>query len=152
MLIRAAHFPCFCVALLFCSVPSTPAQTVTPSPVPPAINPDENPEGLINLDVTVTGRSLQPVLGIAPRAFALLEDGRPQPLVSVAASRPDQPFTVVVLLDTLEMEKPAAAVRSNGGTLMSRSAFTLLEIRNSGSSLSRPAMGMGWHPPLPGVS
>lgn len=61
--------------------------------------------------------------GIGRRLIAV---PRPQPLVSVAASRPDQPFTVIVLLDTLEMEKPAAVVardsverflRSNGGHL-----------------------------------
>src|SRR5581483_3175772 len=108
-------------ALLLCLLAPAAAQVTVPT-----INPERNPEGLIHLDVTVTGESGQPVLGLPPGTFTLFDNGHPEPLVSVTASRADEPFTVIVLFDTMGMEKPAVAVardsverflRSNAGHL-----------------------------------
>ncbi len=65
------------------------------------------PEGLIHLDVVVTDGAGETVTGLEPRDFTLLDDGHPEPIVSVdafggiARAAPEPPL-VILLIDTLD--------------------------------------------------
>ncbi len=112
----AAARSCVCLALLLCFTALAPAQA-------PA-NPQQL-EGLIHLDATVTTPSGQPVIGLHRSDFTLLDNGQPQTIVSFV-SHLQEPVTVIILLDALNMEGGAATVerraveqflRRNGGHL-----------------------------------
>jgi VWFA-related protein len=87
--------------LLSSCIQSTNAQTL------PAHSPDKE-EGLINLDVLVTDSSGKPVAGLHSSDFALLENGRPNRIVSFRAfdgtsAQPESPVEVIVVIDMLQL-------------------------------------------------
>jgi VWFA-related protein len=65
-------------------------------------------EGLINLDVLVTDSSGKPVPGLHSNDFALLENGRPNRIVSFHAfdgvsAQPESPVEVILVVDMLQL-------------------------------------------------
>src|SRR5271170_1152427 len=118
-------FPALVLCFLsFSWVLRTNAQT------PPAHSPNKE-EGLINLDVLVTDSSGKPVPGLHSNDFALLENGKPNRIVSFHAfdgtsAQPESPVEVIVVIDMLQlpislimMEQSSveAFVRKNDGHL-----------------------------------
>ena len=87
------------------------------------------PQGLLHLDVAVTtAGSGQPVLGLQPSDFTLLDNGKPAKIVSFhaysIAAPPERPVAITLVVDTLEVPKVTemleraqaeAFLRQNGG-------------------------------------
>src|SRR5277367_3793919 len=94
------------LALVLCFLSSgwafrTNAQT------PPAHSPSKE-EVLINLDVLVTDSSGKPVPGLHSNDFSLLENGKPNRIVSFHAfdgvsARPESPVEVILVIDMLRL-------------------------------------------------
>jgi VWFA-related protein len=79
----------------------------TNAQTPPAHSSDKE-EGLINLDVLVTDSSGKPVPGLHSNDFALLENGRPNRIVSFHAfdgvsARPESPVEVILVVDMFQL-------------------------------------------------
>jgi VWFA-related protein len=86
--------------------------------------------GLIHLDVAVTDQSGNPVPGLSLNDFTLLDNGRPQKVLSFHAfdesARSDPPLKIILVIDTLDLpgrfpsdERLAveAFLQKNGGQL-----------------------------------
>jgi len=88
-------------------------------------------KGLIHLDVSVTNGDGQPVSGLSRKDFELLDEGRPQNILSFHAfsgqsARPDPPTQLILFVDTFKMSSVQASrlqlgieqfLRQNGGHL-----------------------------------
>ncbi|MGA8730890.1 MAG: hypothetical protein WB608_19195, partial [Terracidiphilus sp.] len=75
-----------------------------------AVSPAERDraEGLINLDVVVTDATGNPVSGLGAADFSLLENGRPQNILSFQAfdgrgAGSEPPVKIILLIDTIEL-------------------------------------------------
>lgn len=127
------------LSLLFSIQQSVGQAKHFPSPSPPQAQPTTLPsipmldegKGLIHLDVSVTNRSGDPVSGLNREDFALLDEDRPQNILSFHAfdgqdAPPDPPIGIVLFLDTAEMQPSDISrvqlameqfLRQNGGHL-----------------------------------
>ncbi len=70
--------------------------------------PTNATEGLIKLDIVVTGKGGKPVGGLEPKDFTLLDNGQPEKIVSLQAfdgvdAKPDPPVEVILVVDTLNL-------------------------------------------------
>jgi VWFA-related protein len=70
-------------------------------------------EGLIKLDVVVTGKEGKPAAGLEPQDFTLLDKEQPQKILSFQAidgrtTNPDPPVEVILVIDTMNL--PASQV------------------------------------------
>jgi VWFA-related protein len=104
-----------------------PSQATGQPPIPML---DEG-EGLIHLDVSVMNKEGEPVSGLNREDFELLDEGRPQKILSFHAysgrlAQPDPPTQVILLVDTFKMSNVQASqvqvgieqfLRQNGGHL-----------------------------------
>ena len=102
--------------------------------------PRDGPEGLIKLDVLVTGADGKPVAGLSRADFALLEQGRSQKILSFdtsdsQVSSPDPPVKIILLIDTITLpgimasEESVAVetyLRRDGGHLVRPTSVFLL--------------------------
>ena len=100
--------------------------------------------GLIELDAVVVDGSGKLVTGLESRDFTLLDDGRPNPILSFEAfkattAKPDPPVEVILLVDTLHLpfklgmhegEEVERFLRQNGGHLVR--PVTILGLSNTG--------------------
>jgi VWFA-related protein len=105
-------FPALILCFLSCSWGST-----TNAQTRPAGSSDKE-EGLIKLDVVVTDRSGKPVPGLHAQDFALLENGKPNRVVSFQASdgvstRPESPVEVIVVIDMLQVPGNLSLIELN---------------------------------------
>ena len=101
-------------ALLF-GVPALALALQGPAPaagVPPPVAASGlgtiTTEGLIKLDVVVTGKEGKPVSGLEPRDFTLLDNEHPQKILSFQAvsgktTQPDPPGEVILVIDTMNL-------------------------------------------------
>jgi VWFA-related protein len=92
------------------------------------------PEGLIKLDVLVTDAAGNPISGLSGADFGLLENGRPQNVLSFRAfdgsgGSTEPPVKIIVLIDTIAL--PESLVRQE------RLAVTSY-LRQSGGRLEHP--------------
>ena len=106
-----------------------PAQDAGRPPIPLVAR--DKAEGLIQLDVLVTDASGNPVLGLAAADLSLLENDRPQTVLSFQAfngseMESEPPVKIILLVDTIEMPANLANrernsvdsyLRKNGGHL-----------------------------------
>ena len=81
-----------------------PAQT----PAPGSSDTSDTRAGLIKLDVTVTDNSGKSISGLQPGDFTLLDNGRPNRILSFQAfdgisTKPDPPVEVIVVIDALQV-------------------------------------------------
>ncbi len=126
---------CSCVVLFFavpslaCAQPEV-SHAESPVAVVPSVERDRA-EGLIKLDVVVTDAGGNPVSGLGSADFNLLEEGRPQKILSFqefhgrgAGSEP--PVKIILLIDTIELPSNLASeertsvetyLRTDGGHL-----------------------------------
>jgi VWFA-related protein len=106
----------FCVgaALLFCVSALGFAQQKSPlagdAVLPAALSSPATitTEGLIKLDVVVTGKEGKPVAGLASKDFTLLDNEQPQKILSFQAidgktTNPDPPVEVILVIDTMNL-------------------------------------------------
>jgi len=99
-----------CMLLGFCSQ-SAPAQgnaaSVNVPDTPAKISLLDGGRGLIHLDVVVTDQSGNPVSGLRLNDFTLLDNGRPQSVLSFHAfnetARSDPPIKIILVIDTLDL-------------------------------------------------
>jgi VWFA-related protein len=82
--------------------------TVKTNAQSPPVHSSAREEGLINLDVLVTDSSGKPVPGLHSNDFALLENGRPNRIVSFHAfdgvsAQPESPVEVILVVDMLQL-------------------------------------------------
>jgi VWFA-related protein len=67
-----------------------------------------NPAPRVLLHVTVTNAQGEPVAGLNPQDFTILDNGQPQRLVSYAAyddaNKPDTPVQILLLIDNLNLD------------------------------------------------
>jgi len=106
------------IALLFSVRVGTAQQAVSSPPAPATMQNAAAPveraplalvtaaDGRIQLDVVVTDVSGNPVAGLQPRDFSLLDEGKPRKIVSFAAfdgakARPDPQVEVILMIDAL---------------------------------------------------
>ena len=85
------------------TTPQGPVLVQRPAPVPANAT-----EGRIKLDVLVTDKAGNPVEGLAPQDFTLLDNGQALPILTMhgyagAVHQPDPPVQAIVLLDTVNM-------------------------------------------------
>jgi VWFA-related protein len=129
----------FCSSASFlCAQTSTPEESTAQSAAAPATHDQHRAEsasdssgGLIRLNVMVTDQSGKPAAGLDLKDFTLLDNDRPQPVVSFQAfdgtlTKPDSPTEVVLLIDTIGIPPQQVAdedqqvwtfLRRNGGHL-----------------------------------
>ena len=73
-----------------------------------AAQPAPPPAARVVLQVSVTGAKGEPVTGLNPQDFTILDNGQPQRIVSYAAydkvNKPDSPVQVLLLLDALNLD------------------------------------------------
>jgi VWFA-related protein len=84
---------------------SAPAETRNPAI---ASVPEDGAEGLIHLDVVVTDASGKPIAGLNPANFSLLENGRPQKILSFDAfdnrgAGAEPSVKIILLIDTIAL-------------------------------------------------
>jgi len=98
------------------------------------------PEGRIHLDVVVTDAAGQPVLGLEPPDFRLLDDNQPRKILSFRSSdgiavKPNPPVEVILVIDTANLpfqlvsftrQEIAKFLRQNGGHLAQPVSIMLL--------------------------
>ena len=122
------------------SAPNDPVLTLRPPPKAPKLASPVTPEGRIHLDVVVTDAAGQPVLGLEPPDFKLLDDHQPRKILSFRSSdginvKPDPPVEVILLLDTVNLpfqqvaftrQEIAKFLRQNGGHLAQPVSLMLL--------------------------
>jgi VWFA-related protein len=113
------------------------------TPIPQAsLDQSDIGAGLIKLDVVATDSSGNPVAGLEPKDFRLLDNGQPRRILSFhafdgIAAKPDPPVEVILVLDTLQIPSDLisnernlveAFLRKDGGHLPQPvSVFTLIE-------------------------
>lgn len=113
--------PWYCAVLLLAVLPVYSAQPNRPASsgtaagnAPLSAIPLGKPEGLIHIDVAVVSRAGQAVIGLQQSDFRLLDNGRPNRIVSFAGfdllHKADPPVTAILLLDTLGMTAAQSAV------------------------------------------
>ena len=113
---------CSCVAL-FLAVPSLacaqPDVSHPPaeSPIVPSVERDRA-EGLIKLDVVVTDPAGNPVAGLERADFNLLEEGRPQNILSFQeltgrGAGAEPPVKIILLIDTIQLPPNLASEERN---------------------------------------
>ena len=96
-------------ALLICvSVPTFTQQQGRIIWQPTSFEPDAAPDtthGMIRLDVNVTDKSGNPVVGLAYQDFTLLDDSQPAKIVTLAGtdSRSDPPPEIILVIDELNL-------------------------------------------------
>ena len=106
---------CVCVGLFFCvsvlgfarqSTPSATGATSSPAAPSPATS---TTEGLIKLDVVVSGKAGKPGTGLESKDFSLFDNGAPQKIVSFHAFDgitvgAEPPVEVILVIDTLNLQ------------------------------------------------
>ena len=121
----------FCLDVLASAQQSTPASGIADNHASSLPLITNTPEGLVKLDVVVTDQSGNPVIGLRPADFTLLENGQPNKILSLRAfdnisAKPDPPVQVILLIDTLKVPFALAAhelgeaekfLRQSGGRL-----------------------------------
>ncbi|HEY6489778.1 MAG: VWA domain-containing protein [Terracidiphilus sp.] len=128
---------CICIALLLGASSREPAQQKIPPETGIATTPSvqrDRAEGLIQLDVVVSDSAGDPVSGLSGADFSLLEDGRPQNILSFQAfdgrgTLSEPPVKLILLIDTIEL--PENLARDE------RLAVTAY-LRHRGGRLDRP--------------
>ena len=114
-----------------------PVLRLRPAPKPAAA---KSREGRIELDVVVTGADGQPVAGLEPQDFKILDDGQPRKILSFRsfdgiAVKPAPPVEVFLLIDTLNLPFQQVAfvrqeierfLKENGGHLAQPISIVLL--------------------------
>ena len=127
---------CTCVALLVgvlnAPTHAQPAPMSTAAAVPFVLR--DRPEGLIHLDVIVTGSEGKPAAGLRAPDFHLLENGRDQNILSFQAftgrgAGTEPPVKIILVIDTLQVPPELARDERNAV------AFYL---RKDGGRLARP--------------
>jgi VWFA-related protein len=88
------------------SAPSAMGATASPAASSPATS---TTEGLIKLDVVVSGKAGKPVAGLESKDFTLLDNDAPQKIVSFQAIDgitvgPEPPIEVILVIDTLNLQ------------------------------------------------
>jgi len=104
--------PRFCLLALLCVPIGALAQLDDLQSLfqtPPQRFQFDSREGILKLDVVVTGKSGAPIAGLSEQQFALLDDGQPQKPLTFAAydnvkSFPDPPASLIFVLDGLNMD------------------------------------------------
>jgi VWFA-related protein len=144
------------ITLLFCIVTAAWGQENKPalrlpdtSPltfeVPKGIASDEMPDpsqGLISIDVSVTDKAGKPVLGLSEKDFALLDNERPQKIVSFQAFdgarvQPANSLEIVLVLDELKM----GSASKNGETKLANVRREVENfLRANGGVLEKPTI------------
>jgi VWFA-related protein len=94
------------LAFVLCFLSSS--WTVKTNAQTPPTHSSDKEEGLIKLDVVVTDSSGKPVPGLQSKDFALLENGKPNRIVSFHAfdgvsARPEPPVEVILVIDMLQV-------------------------------------------------
>jgi VWFA-related protein len=116
-------------------------------------SPAMNAESGIHLDVVVTDASGKPVTGLRQGDFSLLDDGKPQKIVSFAAfdgvkSKPDPPVEVILVIDALNnsfvemgfiLQGLEKYLRENGGQLLQPTSIARLTVAGM-KTLSGPSL------------
>jgi VWFA-related protein len=116
------------------ALPQAPNSSRTGSPYPAAA------PGTLTLDVVVTDKSGQPVAGLQPEDFKLLDNKQPQALISVEAengmkAKADPPVEAILLIDavnapyqttTMERQWLAGFFKENGGELALPTSLVIL--------------------------
>ena len=106
------QYLCTCLALLVsASSLASAQQQATPPPPGPKPAPFssvawDTAEGLIHLDVVVTDATGNPVSGLGATDLSLLENGRPQNIISFHAfdgrgTSSEPPAKIILVIDTL---------------------------------------------------
>ena len=126
---------CVCLSLLLC-FPALAGAGQTSAPAASAEQPmtatgADTPQSLIRLDVVVTNKLGEPVAGLEPKDFTLLDNGGPARILSFQAfnrttAKPDPPVEVILVIDTVNLSSMKASrvenqveefLRRNGGRL-----------------------------------
>jgi hypothetical protein len=116
-------------------------------------SPAMNADGGIHLDVVVTDASGKPVAGLQQGDFNLLDDGKPQKIVSFTAfdgvkSKPDPPVEVILVIDALNnsfvemgfiLQGLEKYLRENGGQLSQPTSIVRLTVAGM-KTLSPPSL------------
>jgi VWFA-related protein len=122
------------------AAPQDPTLTRRPPPQPAPPPSMVTPAGRIHLDVTVTDAAGNPVLGLQPPDFKLLDDNQPRKILSFRSFdgitvKPDPPVEVILVLDTVNLPfqevsftrgEIAKFLRQNGGHLAQPVSIMLL--------------------------
>jgi VWFA-related protein len=138
-----ASFLLFCIACTGVAqqggAPHEPSLSHRPPPATGA------PEGRINLDVVVTDDAGQPVAGLEQKDFTLLDDKKPQPILSFravdgvqGAGHREPPVEVILLVDIAntplkvvgdERNQIESFLRRNGGKLTQPTSLMIFDDR-----------------------
>jgi VWFA-related protein len=123
------------------SGPANPTLTQRPLPKPQSLL---IPEGKIKLDVVVNDAAGNPVTGLQPWDFTILDDGRPRKVMSFRSYdgvqvRPDPPVEVILVMDMMNLpfqqvsfvrKELESFLRQNGGQL--KQPVTLVVLNDKG--------------------
>jgi len=95
----------FLSCLSVTGVTQQPAPRLTARPQESAVVANGNPQ-LISLDVVVTNKSGKPIAGLEQKDFSILDDKRPQPILSFqsveeSSNPPNPPLQVILLVDAV---------------------------------------------------
>lgn len=131
--LRIGILLCFllCAPQEDCAAQASPAAFPLQATGEPTIPMLDKGKGLIHLDVSVINNDGEPVSGLHREDFELLDEGRPQNILSFHAyggqlAQPDPPTQVILFVDTFKMSSVAASrvqlaieqfLRQNGGHL-----------------------------------
>jgi VWFA-related protein len=133
--------------LLFACAVFAQQSAVPPNHPELAHRPAPNPEspGKMKIDVVVTDEAGQPIAGLTPKDFTLLDNKHPRPILSfravdgvLGAGTPDPPVEVVLLLDVTntplkvvgyEREQIKSFLRRNGGQLTQPTSLVIFDNR-----------------------
>jgi VWFA-related protein len=149
--------PCLAIALLLCSVLCTQQSGGGSNPsflsssaqaqetAQPTIPMLDEGKGLIHLDVSVTKTDGEPVSGLNRENFELLDDGRPQPVLSFHAVRGqsaglEPPAQVIFFFDTLCRIYPSCM--SKADALRAQAGIEVFVEQNNGH-LNQPVSIFG---------
>ncbi len=149
--------PCLAIALLLCSVlclqqsgggskPSFLSSSAqAQETAQPAIPMLDEGKGLIHLDVSVTKTDGEPVSGLNRENFELLDDGRPQPVLSFHAvsgqsAGLEPPAQVILFFDTLCRIYPSCM--SKADALRAQAGIEVFVEQNNGH-LNQPVSIFG---------
>ena len=123
---RFSYSPYVANGVLICTLLCTPQNASHAKPLrqpsPPQSAPDTSPtipmldegKGLIHLDVSVTNSDGEPASGLNQEDFELLDEGRPQKILTFHAfnqqgTPSDPPVQIVLFLDTYKMSSVEAS-------------------------------------------
>lgn len=129
---------CCCCLPVFSQQDAAPKQA--PAPAKPSSAPSANPHGRITLDVVVADKSGDPVAGLQQKDFTVLDDKKPQTIVSFQAhtetdTAGNPPLHAILLVDAvntsdqgvmLEREELEKFLRRNSGHLSLPTSLILL--------------------------